>query len=147
MAARLEHVHALVADDGDRLDAASESFETIGALLLASEAANAAAAVHRHTAMRRKATASAQRAATLLAECEGALPFGVEPGVPGVSLTRREREVAELAAHNLTSREIAEKLFVSTRTVENHLQRAYEKLGVRGRRELRQALGPGGDVL
>lgn len=147
MAARLDHVHALAADDADRLDAASESFETIGALLLASEAAASAAAVHRHTAMRRKATASAQRAAALLAECEGALPFGIEPGVPGVSLTRREREVAELAAHNLTSREIAEKLFVSTRTVENHLQRAYEKLGVRGRHELRRALGVGGDGL
>jgi DNA-binding CsgD family transcriptional regulator len=102
--------------------------------------------MHRHAAMRRKATASAQRAAALLAECEGARPFGVEPEVPGVSLTRREREVAELAATNLTSREIAEKLFVSTRTVENHLQRAYEKLGVRGRRELRQALAPGGDA-
>jgi ATP/maltotriose-dependent transcriptional regulator MalT len=145
MAARREHAHALLADDGDRLDAVSEAFERIGALLLASEAASSAAAVHRHAAMRRKATASAQRAAALLAECEGARPFGVEPEVPGVSLTRREREVAELAANNLTSREIAEKLFVSTRTVENHLQRAYEKMGVRGRRELRQALAPGGD--
>jgi DNA-binding CsgD family transcriptional regulator len=146
MAARLEHAHALLADDPDRLDAVSEDFERIGALLLASEAASSAGAMHRHAAMRRKATASAQRAVALLAECEGARPFGVEPEVPGVSLTRREREVAELAATNLTSREIAEKLFVSTRTVENHLQRAYEKLGVRGRRELRQALAPGGDA-
>jgi ATP/maltotriose-dependent transcriptional regulator MalT len=144
MAARHEHARALLADDADRLDTVSEAFERIGAILLASEAASSAASVHRHAAMRRKATASAQRAAALLAECEGARPFGVEPEVPGVSLTRREREVAELAANNLTSREIAEKLFVSTRTVENHLQRAYEKLGVRGRRELRQALAPGG---
>jgi DNA-binding CsgD family transcriptional regulator len=146
MNARLEHVHALLADDADRLDAVSDAFERIGALLLASEAASSAGAMHRHAAMRRKATGSAQRAAALLAECEGARPFGVEPEVPGVSLTRREREVAELAANNLTSREIAEKLFVSTRTVENHLQRAYEKLGVRGRRELRQALAPGEDA-
>jgi DNA-binding CsgD family transcriptional regulator len=145
MAARHEHARALLADDADRLDTVSEAFERIGALLLASEAASSAAAEHRHAAMRRKATASAQRAAALLAECEGARPFGVEPEVPGVSLTRREREVAELAANNLTSREIAEKLFVSTRTVENHLQRAYEKLGVRGRRELREVLAPGGE--
>jgi ATP/maltotriose-dependent transcriptional regulator MalT len=145
MAARHEHARALLADDADRLDTVSEAFERIGALLLASEAASSAAAEHRHAAMRRKATASAQRAAALLAECEGARPFGVEPEVPGVSLTRREREVAELAANNLTSREIAEKLFVSTRTVENHLQRAYEKLGVRGRRELREALAPGSE--
>jgi DNA-binding CsgD family transcriptional regulator len=145
MAARVEHAHALLADDAARLDAVSEVFERIGALLLASEAASSASALHRHAALRRNASASAQRAAALLAECEGARPFGVEPRVPGVSLTRREREVAELAANNLTSREIAEKLFVSTRTVENHLQRSYEKLGVRGRRELRQTLLPGGD--
>ena len=56
-------------------------------------------------------------------------------------MTRREREVAELAARGATSRDIAEKLFVSSRTVENHLQRAYEKLGVRGRAELGEALG------
>jgi DNA-binding NarL/FixJ family response regulator len=49
--------------------------------------------------------------------------------------------VATLAARGLTSREIAETIVVSTRTVENHLQRAYEKLGVSGRAELSEALG------
>ncbi len=52
------------------------------------------------------------------------------------ALTRREREVADLAALGRTNREIADALFVSVRTVENHLQRVYDKLGVRGRREL-----------
>jgi DNA-binding NarL/FixJ family response regulator len=56
-------------------------------------------------------------------------------------LTKRELEVATLAARGLSSREIAETLVVSTRTVENHLQRAYEKLGVSGRTELAGALG------
>jgi DNA-binding NarL/FixJ family response regulator len=41
----------------------------------------------------------------------------------------------------MTSREIAETIVVSTRTVENHLQRVYEKLGVSGRAELADALG------
>ena len=50
--------------------------------------------------------------------------------------------MAVLAARGLTSREIADTLVVSSRTVENHLQRAYEKLGVRGRPELAAALGP-----
>ena len=62
---------------------------------------------------------------------------GSEPG----ALTKREQEVATLAARGLTSRDIAETLVVSTRTVENHLQRAYEKLGVRSRVELADALG------
>jgi DNA-binding CsgD family transcriptional regulator len=65
------------------------------------------------------------------------------PDLPGFGLTPREREVAELAAQDLTSREIAEQLVLSARTVENHLQRAYEKLGVGGRRELREALASG----
>jgi len=55
-------------------------------------------------------------------------------------LTRREREVAELAAAGRSNRAIADELFVSIRTVENHLQRVYDKLGVSGRRELADTL-------
>jgi DNA-binding CsgD family transcriptional regulator len=51
-------------------------------------------------------------------------------------LTRREREVARLALQGLTSREIAQSLFLSERTVEAHLAHAYGKLGVRSRAEL-----------
>jgi DNA-binding CsgD family transcriptional regulator len=137
------HAEALRSGDADGLDAASEVFEVCGAVLLACEAASAAATLHNQAGLRRKATASAQHAAALLEECEGARPIGVVAHVPGVSLTRREREVAELAARNLTSREIAEQLVVSARTVENHLQRAYEKMGVRSRQELRDALARG----
>ncbi|MFC9249781.1 helix-turn-helix transcriptional regulator [Amycolatopsis thailandensis] len=56
------------------------------------------------------------------------------------SLTPREREVATYAAKNLTSRVIAELLVVSVRTVENHLQRAYTKLGITRRADLHAAL-------
>ncbi|MCJ7439511.1 MAG: helix-turn-helix transcriptional regulator [Acidimicrobiia bacterium] len=69
----------------------------------------------------------------------------MQVGIETTPLTRREREVAELAARGATSKEIAEKLFVSARTVENHLQRAYEKLGVRGRPELAEVLGVAAD--
>ena len=55
-------------------------------------------------------------------------------------LTKREREVATLASHGMSSREIASTLYVSIRTVDNHLQHAYEKLGVTGRNELADAL-------
>lgn len=143
VAARRDHAAALVAGDGDALDRVSEEFEEVGALLLAVEAAGAASAQHQTAGLRRKATASAQRAGALLEECEGARPFSVASHMPGVSLTRREREIAELAARNLTSRDIADQLVLSSRTVENHLQRAYEKLGVSSRRELRYALDRG----
>ena len=49
------------------------------------------------------------------------------------SLTRREQEVAELVAAGLTNRQIGERLFISWRTVEGHLERIRHKLGARSR--------------
>ena len=54
-------------------------------------------------------------------------------------------EIGTLAAAGLASREIAERLFLSPRTVENHLQNVYAKLGVRSRSEL--AVGLLGDAV
>jgi ATP/maltotriose-dependent transcriptional regulator MalT len=51
-------------------------------------------------------------------------------------LTRRERDVATLAAEGLSNRQIAEKLFLSSRTVELHLSRVFVKLGVSSRAAL-----------
>jgi DNA-binding NarL/FixJ family response regulator len=56
------------------------------------------------------------------------------------SLTPREREVAMLAARGLTSHQIASELVLSPRTVEHHLQHAYEKLGITSRAQLAEAL-------
>jgi DNA-binding CsgD family transcriptional regulator len=52
------------------------------------------------------------------------------------SLTRREREVARLAAGGMSAKEIAETLFVGKRTVESHLARVYAKLGVDSKLQL-----------
>ncbi|MCW2935492.1 MAG: transcriptional regulator, LuxR family, partial [Actinomycetia bacterium] len=59
---------------------------------------------------------------------------------PG-SLTPTERRVAELAASGLTNRQLAEALFVTVKTVETHLARAYQKLGTRSRAELTRFIG------
>ena len=56
------------------------------------------------------------------------------------ALTAQERRVAELAVRGLRNREIAEALFVSLKTVEVHLGRAYTKLGIKGRSQLGDAL-------
>jgi DNA-binding CsgD family transcriptional regulator len=56
------------------------------------------------------------------------------------ALTAAERRVAEMAADGLTNREIAQALFVTPKTVENQLGRAYTKLGVSSRLEVRPAL-------
>jgi DNA-binding NarL/FixJ family response regulator len=56
------------------------------------------------------------------------------------ALTRREREIAVLAARGLTNKEIASTLVISVRTVDNHLSNAYAKLGITARGELALAL-------
>ncbi len=69
---------------------------------------------------------------------------GARPRRPAVrgadALTPSERRVAELAQQGLTNREIAQALFVSTKTVEFHLRNAYFKLCIRSRAELGEAL-------
>ena len=51
-------------------------------------------------------------------------------------LSRREREVAQLVTRGLSSREIADRLVLSERTVETHIQRIFRKLEVRSRAQL-----------
>ncbi|MDA3128966.1 LuxR C-terminal-related transcriptional regulator [Aliibacillus thermotolerans] len=48
-------------------------------------------------------------------------------------LTKREREVFELLVQNKTTKEIAQELFISEKTVRNHISNAMQKLGVKGR--------------
>jgi DNA-binding NarL/FixJ family response regulator len=55
-------------------------------------------------------------------------------------LTRREREVATLAASGSTTTEIAAVLALSERTVESHLYSIFGKLGVGDRKQLAEAL-------
>lgn len=56
-------------------------------------------------------------------------------------LTETERRVAHLAVLGYTNREIAEKLFVTPSTVEQHLTRIYRKLGIKRRKDLPADLG------
>lgn len=48
-------------------------------------------------------------------------------------LTKREREVFELLITNLTTKDIANKLNISEKTVRNHISNVMQKLGVKGR--------------
>jgi DNA-binding CsgD family transcriptional regulator/tetratricopeptide (TPR) repeat protein len=124
--ARLEHIHALV---------------DLGAALRRANQRTAAREPFRKAldlSYRGGARALAYRTRTELA-ATGARPrrqmlSGVE------SLTPSERRVAELAAQGLTTRRIAEALFVTPKTVEFHLRHTYRKLGVSSRTELTGAL-------
>jgi DNA-binding CsgD family transcriptional regulator len=138
-----QHARAIVSHDGPGLERASAAFEEIGASLRAAEAAADAVVAHRAAGHARAAAGAAVRARALAEQCEGARTpalVAVDEDPDVATLTRREDEVARLAAAGLSSKEVAERLFLSVRTVDNHLQRVYAKLGVSSRRELAHRL-------
>jgi DNA-binding CsgD family transcriptional regulator len=116
LARTLERLGQAMLDDGDRrasLDMMRRSAEL---------------AVQCHAA------ALAERLRALLAASGARIPRLVVTGVH--AFTPAERQVAELASAGSTNRQIAEQLFLSEKTVEAHLSRAYRKLGVRSRTQL-----------
>jgi DNA-binding CsgD family transcriptional regulator len=134
------HAAALLAGDGSALLAVAERFADQGALLVAVEAADAAAAAYRDAGRQASARAAAARAGFWLTDCESARPPSLLATRDAVDLTPREREIALLAAAGSSSREIADHLVISVRTVNNHLQNAYRKLGVTRRQDLPRVL-------
>ena len=138
--ARALHVHGLASGEPKLLEDAAERFATLGALLLAAEAYLAAAEANRRAGLRANAAEARRRADELLVSCEGASTPTLRLSGTAGALTRREQEVASLAVEGSTNQQIADRLGLSVRTVENHLQRAYEKLGIGGREGLVDAL-------
>ncbi|MCX7620846.1 MAG: helix-turn-helix transcriptional regulator [Acidimicrobiales bacterium] len=137
--ARVLQARGVVDNDPEPLLAASNNFGAHGALLWAAEAAAQAVAACENN---RSQTARREATAILRSWYER----GIHAATPALlnarlaSLSKREREVARLATAGQTSREIATQLSVSVRTVENHLQSIYVKLGMRSRAELRDWL-------
>jgi len=92
------------------------------------------------------ATSWARRAETELRACGISIPDA--PSAPDAlaDLTPQQREIIRLASDGLTNREIADRLFLSPRTVGSHLYRSYPKLGVAGRHQLRMVIAPVGSL-
>jgi DNA-binding CsgD family transcriptional regulator len=125
--ARLEYTHALV--------------ELGAALRRANERGAARRPLRKGLELSQEggATALAEQAQTELT-ATGARRRRVQ--LSGVeSLTPSERRVADLAAAGLTTRRIAESLFVTPKTVEYHLRHTYQKLDISSRTQLTDALG------
>jgi DNA-binding CsgD family transcriptional regulator len=68
------------------------------------------------------------------------------PGMSGEQLTPQELQIALLVSQGRTNAEVGQAVFLSTRTVEFHLSRAYRKLGVASRTELTHRLATVGVV-
>lgn len=135
--ALLEHALALDAQDPDQLLALAEELPTLGFTVSGAESAVTAAQLLDRTGRRTEAAHARALAARLLE------PLGdVRTPALGtlVVLSVREREVAEMAAQRRRSREIADQLGISVRTVDNHLVAVYRKLGVVSRDELADVL-------
>jgi DNA-binding CsgD family transcriptional regulator len=140
VAARAAYASALAARDSEVLAKVAGDFEDLGTILYAAEACAGAAVLLRHAGEARPAAAAEQRAARLLARCEGAATPPVRFITARVRLTQGELETAMQAAAGRSNKQIAAEMQLSVRTVESHLQRAYEKLGISGRHELAVAL-------
>jgi DNA-binding NarL/FixJ family response regulator len=104
-----------------------------GDVARAAELARAAAGEARRLGMPRPE----QEAAALVERARQALR-SADP------LTEREREIAGLVAEALTNRQIAERLFLSERTVESHVRNILAKLGLANRTQIATTAGPQG---
>ncbi len=96
------------------------------------------------TFRRLQAGGSARRAEAELRAC--GVSVSAPPRDPGTmaELTPQQREIIVLAGSGLTNREIADRLFLSPRTVASHLYRSYPKLGISGRHELHDLVNRAG---
>ncbi len=70
-------------------------------------------------------------------------PAPAVTAAPDTDLTRRQLEIARLIAEDLTNRQIADRLFLSERTVETHITNMLNKLGLNSRVQLSRWLAEG----
>jgi DNA-binding CsgD family transcriptional regulator len=137
------HARALTSGDMDALLAAADGFEQAGWLLHAAECAAGASALAAEGGLRVRQSEASVRAATLAKDCGAALTPMLETITSKRALsvlTRREQEIALLAGRGLSKRQIADLLSLSVRTVGNHINHVYAKLGIGTRAELELAV-------
>jgi DNA-binding CsgD family transcriptional regulator/RecA/RadA recombinase len=135
--AKAAHAQHRANRDAPALLETADRFEAIGAPLYASEAAAQAAQCFLGTGRRDSGRRAAARSRELLIEGKPRpTPVIDGPNRDGIELTRREEELVELASVGLSNGEIAERLALSKRTVESHMYRAMQKLGISDRRKL-----------
>ncbi len=137
-----EHAEALGNRDAVKLERVASSFEQMGSVLFAAEAAAQAQHAYLRRGREQLARIAGARASLLSSTLGGVRTPALLDATP-VRLTRRELEIARLAAAGLSSRDLADRLEISVRTVDNHLGAIYGKLGVAGRADLPAVLGIG----
>jgi DNA-binding CsgD family transcriptional regulator len=135
--ARAAHAVAVAEHDGEALLAVGEELAAIGGEAYAVEAFVTGAQEFVNEGRLDSARRAAARARDLHSSDQGwELP--IIDGLEGVAveLTRREAQIATLAARGLSNHEIADQLVLSVRTVETYVYRAMQKRGVDNRHDL-----------
>ena len=136
-----DHVQAICSNDAGELEQISERFAERGLPLRAAEAAAQASVCYAAAGRTSSASRTAVRSRFLAGQSEGAhTPLMLDDRAALPELSRREREVARLAAEGLSNAAIAARLVLSVRTVESHLYQVYAKLGVERRADLTRYL-------
>ena len=152
-----QRVRALVGDPDEAVAGLAESVATLAATqyrLLHAHALVDLGVAHRRGGNRVLARGALAEGMDLATRCEAAplaerahrelVVVGARPRrrrTSGIdALTASERRIAALAFGGRTNREIAQHLFVTPKTVENHLAVVYHKLGISGREDLPAAL-------
>lgn len=115
--------------------AVSDGFEEMGDDLAAVDASAQAALAYRRQDLRGSALGCGAKAEALAEQCGADTPMLRQARKP-LPLTDRERETVMLLGQGLSNREVAERLFVSVRTVEGHVYKAMAKTGTASREEL-----------
>ncbi|WP_326622651.1 LuxR C-terminal-related transcriptional regulator [Streptomyces decoyicus] len=135
--ARWAYAEAYRSGEPKLMGRVARAFADMGAGLFAAEAYAELARFHQRSGGTKAATAATARARELLRGCG---PVDTPPlrflGHSAL-LSDRERLIAGLAAGGLSDKEVAERLSLSVRTVNNHLYRVYRKVGAANRRDLR----------
>jgi len=135
-AAAAAHAAALAAGSGNGLVDASRRYEAFGDRVAAADAAAQAVVVYQDAGRRGAAHFASATARRLAEECEGAHTPALEAATAPVAITARQREIITLAAQGLSNRDIAERLSMSVRSVQGHLFRASQRVGVNSRDQL-----------
>ncbi|WP_170178836.1 helix-turn-helix transcriptional regulator [Solirubrobacter pauli] len=145
--AQLEH------EGPGALGSAAELADSVGAVIQASRARLLAGQIEGDVALLQRAESDLAACGALRLRDEAARELrrlGVKTGARRrraagtdglAALSGREREIADLVALGRTNKEIAAELFLSEKTIENHMTRVFSKLGVSRRTEVASAVG------
>lgn len=132
---RLRLITGIIADDPEQLARIGDDFGSVGVRVLQAEAYALASMAFRRSGAAKQSASYDGRARELASATQALTPI-LRSLEDSPLLSAREQQIAQLVRAGLTNREVADTLYLSERTVENHLYRAFRKLGVASRDEL-----------